>query len=251
MKENINNYHETNVIFESPTVYTPSQKQNGFYQELEILVNRHLRYLQSVERIKSVDLSWRYLFFKRVMDLFVGIAGLILFSPMFLFIAILIKLDSSGPVFFIQDRVGKNGKLFKIYKFRTMVYNAEQNTGPVWAIENDPRLTFIGKILRNTKLDEFPQFINIIKGEMSLVGPRPERPIFVNEFIKYIPGYNVRFLVTPGITGIAQLRNGYDRDALNLIRKLRYEVIYIKKMNPSLDLALLLETFTSFIRGRF
>ncbi len=221
-----------------------------FYQELDQVIEKHIRYLKEVESMEEVKAKKSYLLIKRATDLFVGVFGLILLSPVFLVVALLIKLDSSGPIFFVQERVGKKGKPFKIYKFRTMVKNAEEKTGPIWATDNDPRLTFIGKKLRDTKIDEFPQLINLVKGDMSMVGPRPERACFVNEFAKRIPGYLHRLDVKPGITGIAQVRNGYDRDPVKLIRKLRFEITYIKKMCLRLDLKILIETFVRAIKGK-
>lgn len=230
-------------------VSIPVNNKQDFYQELEASVKKHAKYLKEVETMNSVDLPKYYLLIKRFIDITFGILGLIAFSPIILIVAILIKLDSRGPVFFLQERVGKNGKIFKIYKFRTMVVDAEEKTGPVWATGDDPRTTYIGKKLRKSKIDEIPQFINLIKGDMSLVGPRPERPCFVNEFKKYIPGYERRFDVTPGITGLAQLRNGYDKDASGLIRKLRFEITYMKKMSLSMDIKLIMETFICAIKG--
>jgi len=131
-----------------------------------------------------------------------------------------------------------------------MIEGAESKTGEVWATENDPRLTLVGRFLRKTKIDELPQFINLIRGDMSMVGPRPERPCFVEEFSKYIPGYRRRLDVIPGITGIAQLRNGYDKDAPKLIRKLRFDITYVKKMNLLLDLKLIAKTVIMSVRGK-
>lgn len=231
-------------------VSIPINNKQDFYQELEMAVKKHARYLKEVEAMNGVDLPKHYLFIKRTIDITFAVLGLIVSSPLILITAILIKLDSRGPVFFSQERVGKKGKIFKIYKFRTMVVDAEEKTGPVWATSDDPRTTYIGKKLRKSKIDEIPQFINLIKGDMSLVGPRPERPCFVNEFEKYIPGYERRFDVLPGITGIAQLRNGYDRDARGLIRKLRFEVTYIKKMSLRMDIKLIIETVVCAIKGK-
>jgi len=235
----------TGKIFVS---YTPAQQR--FYQELEAAVRRHSRYLRKVAGMASVELPIWYLVAKRSMDIFVSAAGLILLSPLFLVVAALIKIDSRGPVFFSQERVGKGGKLFKMHKFRTMVADAEKKTGPVWAAESDPRVTFIGRFLRKSKIDELPQLVNLIKGEMSMVGPRPERPFFVEQFANIIPGYTRRLDVTPGLTGPAQLRNGYDRYAIDVIKKLRFDVTYIKKMGLSMDLRLLAETFVSVLKGK-
>jgi lipopolysaccharide/colanic/teichoic acid biosynthesis glycosyltransferase len=194
------------------------------------------------------ELDRWYLTIKRGMDLSVAIFGLIILSPLFAVVAAIIKIDSKGPVIFCQERIGKGGKTFKIYKFRTMFNDAEKTTGPVWASENDPRVTLIGRFLRKSKIDELPQLVNLIKGEMSMVGPRPERPFFVSYFSDSVPGYVRRLDITPGITGLAQLRNGYDKCALDVIKKLRFDITYIKKMRLSLDIKLLLETFMSLLK---
>jgi len=228
--------------------YTPAQQR--FYWELEAAVRKHSRYLRGVAEMASVELPRWYLVAKKSMDIFVATVGLILLSPLFLIVAALIKIDSRGPVFFSQERVGKGGKLFRMYKFRTMVADAEKKTGPVWASENDPRLTFIGRFLRKSKIDELPQLVNLIKGDMTMVGPRPERPFFVQQFAGIIPGYTRRLDVTPGLTGPAQLRNGYDRYAIDVIKKLRFDVTYMKRMSLSTDLGLLAETFVAVLKGR-
>ena len=227
-----NNYEENILDSCNP-------KQTKLYIDLQDAVKRHHQYLHKVEEMRNIDLPRWYLIIKRFMDVSVAILGILLLSPLFLIVALLIKIDSKGPVFYGQERVGKNGKLFKIYKFRTMRADAEKQTGPVWATEDDPRITFVGRILRYTKIDEFPQFMNLIKGEMSMVGPRPERPFFVEQFTKTIPGYSRRLDITPGVTGLAQLRNGYDSSAMSVIKKLRYDICYIKRMNLSMDLRLL------------
>ncbi len=226
-------------------------KDRDFYDELKADVKKHILYLQGVETMPDVKLSGWYLAIKRGMDIFVGVTGLILLSPLLLFVAAMVKIDSRGPVIFSQERVGKDGKLFKIHKFRTLMDNAEEKTGPRWIPEDDPCITFIGKFLRKSKIDEFPQFVNLIKGEITLVGPRPERPYFVNPFADIIPGYVRRLDVTPGITGAAQLRNGYDRNTMSVIRKLRYDVTYMKKMSLYMDLGLLWETFWRMLTGKF
>ena len=228
--------------------YTSAQQR--FYQELEAAVRENYQDLQKIVGMTSVKLPKWYLIIKRSMDVFIGIMGLIMLSPLFLIVAALIKIDSRGPVFFSQERVGKNGRLFKIYKFRTMVIDAEKTTGPIWAVENDPRLTFIGRFLRDNKIDELPQLVNFVKGEMSMVGPRPERPFFVNHFIKRIPGYARRLEVTPGLTGLAQLKNGYDRSAVDVINKLEFDITYIKNMKLSTDLRILSETFIGAFLGK-
>lgn len=244
----MNLYTNDKISISYTQACTPAQQR--FYQELEALVRKHLRYLQEVAEMASMEPPRWYLIVKRSMDTFAGILGLILLAPLFFAVAALIKIDSRGPVFFSQERVGKNGKIFKIYKFRSMVADAEDKTGPVWATENDPRTTFIGRFLRKSKIDELPQLVNLVKGEMSMVGPRPERPFFVDQFTKYIPGYARRLEVLPGLTGPAQLRNSYDSHAIDVVRKLRFDVTYMKKMSLSMDLGLLAETFVAMLMGR-
>ena len=186
----------------------------------------------------NLALSWRRMV-KRTLDAMISTAGLVLASPVMLLIAAALKLESRGPVIFRQARVGMKGKVFTMLKFRTMHQDAEANTGPVWAQEKDPRITRMGAFLRVSHLDELPQLFNVFKGEMSLVGPRPERPYFVNEFRKLIPHYERRLCVKPGITGLAQVKQGYDRTLEDVKRKLRYDVLYIQRMCPVVDLKVL------------
>lgn len=180
-----------------------------------------------------------YLFFKRAMDIAVAlVAGVVLLIPMVI-IGILIKLDSDGPVLYRQERLGKNGKPFMLYKFRSMILDAEAD-GPQWAKVNDDRCTKIGYVLRQSRLDELPQLINILKGEMSLVGPRPERPYFYEKFEEYIPGFSNRLLVTPGLTGWAQVNGGYN---LGPEEKIIYDMEYISKRSLWMDVKCILLTF--------
>lgn len=179
-----------------------------------------------------------YLFIKRAFDIFASLAaGIVLFIPM-LIIALLIRIDSKGAAIFKQERLGKDGKPFTIYKFRTMRLDAEAN-GPKWASENDERCTKLGIKLRKTRLDELPQLINILKGEMSFVGPRPERAHFYDVFEEYIPGFCNRLLVTPGLTGYAQVNGGY---FLLPEEKLVYDMEYIEKRSLKLDLWCIFKT---------
>jgi lipopolysaccharide/colanic/teichoic acid biosynthesis glycosyltransferase len=238
-----NNYEENN--HKDTILDSCNPKKIKLYIDLQDAIKCHHQYLHKVEEMRNIPLPRGYLITKRFMDVSVAILGILLLSPLFLIVALLIKIDSKGPVLYGQERVGKNGKLFKIYKFRTMRADAEKQTGPVWATEDDPRITFVGRILRKTKIDEFPQFVNLIKGEMSMVGPRPERPFLVDQFAKIIPGYLHRLDITPGLTGPAQLRNGYNTDAMNVIKKLRYDIFYIKRMNLFMDLRLLVEASIS------
>jgi len=192
-----------------------------------------------VMEIPEMRLSGQQRFIKRSLDI---VISFLLLVPGLLIIAacaILIKLTSPGPVFYIQRRVGRQGKVFNIYKFRTMVDNAEKETGPVLASEDDPRVTRIGRFMRAYRLDELPQLFNILKGEMSLVGPRPERPVFVRRYNKQFPDYHYRHFVKPGLTGLAQVLGKYTTDPWD---KLRYDFYYIRNYSIFLDLKILLQT---------
>ncbi|MCM8775340.1 MAG: sugar transferase [Candidatus Omnitrophica bacterium] len=194
------------------------------------------RILDGMERIKlEIITSWR-LMVKRLLDISVSTLGLIVFSPVMAVTAIAIKLDSPGPVIFRQSRVGMKGRQFFMYKFRTMHEDAEAATGPVWASQNDPRVTRVGNLLRKTHLDELPQLWNVLEGTMSVVGPRPERPYFVNELRKWIPHYDRRLCAKPGITGLAQIKRRYDETIADVRKKVRYDILYIQKMCPLLDM---------------
>jgi len=188
---------------------------------------------------------------KRAFDIVGATLGLLFLALAFPFIALAIYLDSPGPIFYTQERVGQGGRVFKVYKFRSMVPNAEQGQA-VWAQENDPRVTRVGRILRKTHVDEFPQFINILKGEMSAVGPRPERPEFVEELAREIPFYRVRHAVKPGMAGWGLVKYGYASSKEDAVAKLQYDLYYIKHQSLWLDLVILLKTIldTITLRGR-
>jgi exopolysaccharide biosynthesis polyprenyl glycosylphosphotransferase len=187
---------------------------------------------------------------KRLMDIVVSILILTLSAPLWIFVAIAIKLNSPGPLVYSQDRVGKEGKLFKMHKFRSMFRDAEAKTGPVWATSNDPRVTSVGRFLRKTRLDEIPQFMDVLRGDMSLVGPRPERPHFVEHLAKEIPLYKRRLSVKPGITGWAQIKQGYDTSIDDVRSKVRYDLFYIENMSFRMDIKILLMTFYTMIAGK-
>ncbi len=187
---------------------------------------------------------------KRMLDIIVSLVILILSLPISVITAILIKLETPGPVIFKQERVGLNGKVFKIYKFRSMVNDAEKKTGPVWAGKNDPRITKVGKFIRKVRIDEIPQMLNVLKGEMSLVGPRPERPFFVEKFAKEIPLYKRRLLVKPGITGWAQVKHKYDETIEDVKTKLKYDLFYIENMSIRMDLKILFRTVFTVLLGK-
>jgi len=180
---------------------------------------------------------------KRALDILGACILLIFLGPVMLLFGAVIKLTSPGPAFFKQVRVGESGKLFEIIKLRTMTVDAEKATGPVWARKRDSRITRLGLFLRKTHIDEFPQLINVLRGEMSLIGPRPERPFFVNRFRREIPNYEQRLAVKPGITGLAQVRYKYDESLADVRNKLTYDLVYVKRMSWALDARILLWTF--------
>jgi len=188
--------------------------------------------------------------FKRFLDIIIAGSILIVLSPLLLLIIILIKITSKGPVFYSQIRVGKNSKQFKMIKFRSMVKDAEEY-GPEWAGENDPRITTIGKIIRKLYIDEVPQLYNVIINEMSIVGPRPERPFFVEMLSKEIPYYYKRLSVKPGITGWAQIKHKYDSTLDDVKEKLKFDFFYIENMSLKLDFKIMVNTFlvVIFMKG--
>lgn len=193
-------------------------------------------------KIKESPLSHAYnRFLKRAVDLVSSAIGLVILSPLFLIVSILIKLDSMGPVFFKQERVSEGGKLFKIYKFRTMRCDAEKNTGPIFVQKEDERCTKIGRFLRKYNLDELPQLINVFKGEMSLVGPRPERPYFVEQFKEDIPRYMSRHHIKSGITGWAQV-NGL-RQNTPIDERIKYDLYYAENWSLWFDLKIVFLSF--------
>ena len=187
---------------------------------------------------------------KRTMDVGLALIGLALSLPVMALVAVAIKLDSKGPVLFRQERVGERGRIFVLNKFRSMSVDAERH-GPVWAAARDPRVTRVGRRLRHTRLDELPQFWNVLVGDMSFVGPRPERPEFVGTLQREIPFYMGRHSVKPGITGWAQVRHRYAASVEDSMEKLQYDLYYIKNLSPLLDLVILLSTLqvVLFARG--
>jgi len=187
-----------------------------------------------------------YDFFRTPVEMLMALVILAITSPVMALIAILIKLTSRGPVIFKQVRTGEFGKEFTLYKFRSMVTNAEEKTGPVWKTENDPRFTTIGRLIERTHLDELPQLINILTGDASFVGPRPERPAFVEELKAKIPYYELRHLVRPGIAGWAQLQYKYGASVEDAYQKLQYDLYYLKNRSLLLDLSIILKTFKLF-----
>lgn len=195
-------------------------------------------------RIKRIGLNASQRFLKRVLDIVVSLAGLIVLSPVFAAVAIAVKAGDGGRVLYSQERITRDGQPFNIYKFRTMVENAEKLSGPVLASDNDPRITGVGRFLRATRLDEIPQLINILSGDMSIVGPRPERPKFVEEFRKTIPDYDKRHIVKAGLTGYAQVYSKYNTDIHD---KLLYDLLYIREYSLLLDIKLMILTIKTIL----
>ena len=187
---------------------------------------------------------------KRIFDLTVGCVALVLLAPMLLVTAVLVRLSSPGPILFTQTRLGERGKTYKMRKFRTMVDRAEEPGSATWTAEEDPRITTVGRFLRRTRLDELPQFWNVLRGEMSIVGPRPERPEFVDVLERDVPFWTHRHLVKPGITGWAQLRHGYTASVQATADKLSFDLFYVKHRSLLFDCAILLKTVEVVVLGR-
>jgi lipopolysaccharide/colanic/teichoic acid biosynthesis glycosyltransferase len=197
---------------------------------------------------------------KRIFDVILSVIGILVTAPLFPIIALAIKLDSKGPVFFRQERVGLDmpeiKNTFRMVKFRTMYEDAESRTGPVWATDNDPRITRVGKVLRKARLDEFPQLYNVLWGDMSLIGPRPERPHFVDELDKSIPYYTERVTgIKPGITGLAQINCAYDTSVDSVKEKLYYDHAYAARLTSFkefliTDLYITFMTFWVMVKGK-
>ncbi|MCS1352246.1 sugar transferase [Mechercharimyces sp. CAU 1602] len=189
--------------------------------------------------------QWVYDVWKRSLELVFSISFLILTLPVLLITALLIKLESRGPVLYKQERVGLDGKPFSIVKFRSMRTDAEKN-GPQWAAKNDPRVTRIGRFIRKTRIDEVPQLLNILRGEMSLIGPRPERDVFIERFSEEIPDFRKRLLVKPGLTGWAQVNGGYD---ITPKEKFELDMYYVQRRSIGLDIVILYRTVWVVLSG--
>jgi len=183
-----------------------------------------------------------YVSAKRLFDILGSLLGLIVLWPVMAAMAIWVRLDSEGPVLYRQTRVGKDGAEFEMLKFRTMFEAAESGSGPVWARAEDERVTRAGRILRRLYLDEMPQLLNILRGDMSFVGPRPERPFFYPKCEEAVPGFSARCAIRPGLTGLAQVRQKHDASRRGVRRKLRYDLLYIRKRNLALDAWILVGT---------
>tara|TARA_B100001057_G_C22848611_1_gene950039 strand:+ start:612 stop:2006 length:1395 start_codon:yes stop_codon:yes gene_type:complete len=185
---------------------------------------------------------------KRIIDLSMSFIAVILLIPFYLFSAIAVKISSPGPIFFLQDRIGKDGRVFKIFKFRTMYVNSERN-GPQLSSENDPRITRIGSFMRKTRLDEFPQFFNVLLGHMSIVGPRPERKFYIDQIAKIEPQYNQLTKVRPGITSWGQVKYGYAENVDQMLQRMKFDLLYLKNRSISLDLKIMLHTLLIVVRA--
>lgn len=241
------------------------------------------RKIERAEQARDIFLAglvnpYNHITWKRLFDICASIAALIFLSPLILATALLVKITSPGPVFFKQERVGINrrvrdrrrslrpfhreqrrlkerrtvlnfGKPFTMYKFRTMKDSAESG-GPAWAERDDPRITPVGKILRKSRIDEIPQFVNVIRGDMSIVGPRPERAFFIGKAEKDVPGFNLRLRTKPGITGLAQVELGYTNNTEGLKKKLRFDLQYITTLTIWTDLKIVLKTFAVVLTGK-
>lgn len=202
---------------------------------------------ETSEKITNTKISTKnlYVTIKRFLDIICALIGIVVSLPFIVVFSILIRIETPGNPLFIQERVGFDGKKFLIYKLRSMYSDAEKN-GAQWAEKNDVRITNIGKIIRKTRIDELPQLFNVLKGDMSLIGPRPERYMFTEQFEKEIPGFKKRLAIKPGLTGLAQVNGGYD---LTPQEKLELDIEYIEKQGYAIDLKILLKTVRICITG--
>lgn len=187
---------------------------------------------------------------KRLIDVMISVLFIILSAPVTILTSIAIKLESKGPIIYKQERSGLNGKVFRIYKFRSMVQDAEKKSGPMWSTKGDSRITKVGNFIRKVRIDEIPQMINILKGEMSFVGPRPERPVFVEQLAKEIPLYKRRLKVRPGLTGWAQVKHKYDESIEDVKTKLRYDLFYIENISIRMDFIIIFRTIFVVLFGK-
>ncbi|MDR7236665.1 sugar transferase [Neobacillus drentensis] len=213
-----------------------TEKSYNFYQDYRKRRSSNLTLSKNVEY---------YLYLKRVYDIILATIGLIIAVPIVLLFTILIVMETPGSPFYVQERIGKNGKRFKMVKLRSMAIDAEKE-GAKWAEVNDPRITHVGAFIRKTRIDELPQLVNVLKGDMSIVGPRPERPFFTAKFNKEIKGFENRLLVKPGLTGLAQVSGGYD---ISPSEKLKYDLAYIQNLTFSLEVKIILKTFKVILTG--
>jgi exopolysaccharide biosynthesis polyprenyl glycosylphosphotransferase len=209
--------------------------------------NLHEEYAVTLEKGLQQSYSYQqsYSAIKRLMDILMALTGIILTIPILLFFCIAIKLETSGPAFYLQERVGRNGNYFKVIKLRSMGVDAEKK-GAQWADRNDPRVTKIGAFIRKTRIDEIPQLFNVLQGDMSMIGPRPERPMFTAQFNEEIPGFVKRLAVKPGVTGWAQVNGGYD---ITPQEKLKLDLYYLENRSLFIDLKIILKTIRIVFTG--
>lgn len=224
-----------NIIPDMYDILSGSVKMNSIYGVPLIRINHELMP------------AWQFSI-KRAMDLCISATALVVLLPIFVLIAASIKFTSKGPVIFRQKRIGKFGLPFNIYKFRTMVHNAETN-GPQLSSADDPRVTKFGRVLRKARLDELPQFWNVLRGDMSLVGPRPEREFYIGQIMQHAPHYRLMHRVRPGITSWGQVKFGYAENVEQMIHRLKYDVLYIENMSLAMDMKILFYTFITVIKG--
>jgi exopolysaccharide biosynthesis polyprenyl glycosylphosphotransferase len=213
--------------------------KNDFFREFVSTIDT-----QYIIRNQKANKNY-YSYVKRLLDILISLLALPIAIPIVFIFAVIIKMETVGPAFFLQERVGLHGKYFKIIKLRSMEVNAEKN-GAQWATKNDPRVTKVGAFIRKTRIDELPQLFNVLKGDMSLIGPRPERPMFTAQFNEEIPGFIDRLQVRPGITGWAQVNGGYD---LTPLEKLELDRYYINNMSFLFDLKIILRTIKICFTG--
>ncbi|MFD1064158.1 sugar transferase [Winogradskyella litorisediminis] len=270
--------HLSNVIIDeqiSEIIVAVSNAENistSLYHELMLLLERGFKireYTQVYEEVtKKVPIQFvgkdfykyfpfsrnnenqLYRFFHRTFDILFSLSGILFMLIIIPFIALGNVFGNKGPLFYTQERIGKNSTLFTIFKFRTMVADAELSKGAQWATKDDVRVTTFGKFLRRSRLDEIPQFINVLKGEMSIIGPRPERPFFVAELSRSIPFYETRHIIKPGLTGWAQVNSRYGGSVEESLTKLQYDLYYIKHRSPFLDLNVILKTLSTVLYYR-
>jgi exopolysaccharide biosynthesis polyprenyl glycosylphosphotransferase len=220
----------------------------SFYEEITDRVPKEVLDHNFYKRINLSSNSDNkfYQVFRRILDIIVSSIGILCFFALVPIIFILNLIANRGPLFYTQDRVGQKGRVFKIFKLRSMIVNAESQ-GAQYAVKNDKRITSFGKFLRNTRLDEVPQFFNILKGDMSLIGPRPERPEFVDQLVEQIPFYSIRHVVKPGLTGWAQVNFPYANNLEEQETKLRYDLFYIKEQSAYIDFKIIIKTMTTIL----
>ena len=246
--------NDPNLVVEVLTLANPPKVSVKIIPDLYDVISGQARTNQ-IYGFPLIDLNPHYFtplekLLKRSFDVFISILLLFLTLPITIITAIVIKLESHGPVFYKQERVGKDGIQFFMYKFRSMVQNAEKLTGPTWAQKGDARITAVGRFIRKYRIDEIPQFINVLKGEMSAIGPRPERQFFIDKLKNEVPFYERRLRVKPGITGLAQVKHKYDTSIDDVYEKVKYDLYYIENMSFKMDVTILFHTVFTLLGGK-